>query len=657
MYLVPYWSRLIPGQGKKIKMEEKKFDLNSLIGFVLLGAIMIYYFYTNQPTPEQIAEKKAEQVQDSIDKLNPVTQPENAVYEQKVEQVPINPSDSLAFAQSKNRLGDFAYSAGLASATDHETVIENDLVKITVSNKGGQITEVLLKNFKTYNMLPLYVIKDQNASLNLSFATQDNRNLQTKDLYFEPNVSTNGDNQVLSMRLKVAADRYLEYRYELKPNDYMLDFAIRTQGMETAINTSQAINLDWQLKSFRTEKSVKYENQYTDLRYLQNGEFEYMNAMSDEDEEDVDNLNWVAFKQQFFTSILIAEDKFESAKLISKNLVQNEDIDTIYTKKYEAFIPLQAKNGELAYNMNMYYGPVDYEVLSKYEGQQLDRIVSLGWGIFRWINKFVFIPVFSFLSSFIGNFGIVIILMTIVVRIIMSPVVYKSYLSSAKMKVLRPEMQEINEKFKGKENAMKRQQETMAIQRKAGVNPLSGCIPALIQMPVFFALFRFFPANIDIRQNGFLWADDLSAYDEVLQLPFKIPFYGDHVSLFPILASVAIFFYMQMTQSQQMNMQQPQQEGMPDMQKMMKMMMWFSPIMMMFFFNSYASSLSLYYFVSNLLTIVIMLVIKHFIIDEDKIHAQIQENKKRPEKKKSAFRQRLDDAMKQAQEQQAQKKR
>ena len=637
-------------------MEEKKFDLNSLIGFVLLGAIMIYYFYTNQPTPEQVAEKKAEQVQDSIDKLNAVVQPDTAVYKQQVDQAPVNPSDSLAYSQSQNRLGSFAYSAGLPSATDHETVIENELVKITIANKGGQITEVLLKNFKTYDMLPLYVIKDQNASFNLSFATQDNRNLQTKDLYFEPSLSNNGDNQVLSMKLKVARDRYLEYRYELKPDDYMMDFAIRTQGMETAINTSQAINLDWQLKSFRTEKSVKYENQYTDLRYLQNGGFEYMNAMSDEDEEDVDNLNWVAFKQQFFTSILLAEDKFESAKLVSKNLVQDEDIDTVYTKKYEAYIPLLAKNGELDYNMNMYYGPVDYEILSKYEGQQLDRIVSLGWGIFRWINKFVFIPVFSFLSSFIGNFGIVIILMTIVVRIIMSPVVYKSYLSSAKMKVLRPEMQEINEKYKGKENAMKRQQETMAIQRKAGVNPLSGCIPALIQMPVFFALFRFFPANIDIRQNGFLWADDLSAYDEVLQLPFKIPFYGDHVSLFPILASVAIFFYMQMTQSQQMNMQQPQQEGMPDMQKMMKMMMWFSPIMMMFFFNSFASSLSLYYFVSNLLTIVIMLVIKHFIIDEDKIHAQIQENKKRPEKKKSAFRQRLDDAMKQAQVQQAQKK-
>jgi len=636
-------------------MEEKKFDLNSLIGFVLLGAIMIYYFYTNQPTQEELAKQKMEQVQDSIDKLSPATEENDVVYE-KVEQAPVNPSDSLAVSQAQNSLGAFAYSAGLPSATNSATVIENELVKITISNKGGQITEVLLKNFLTYNKLPLYVIKDQNASLNLSFATQDNRNLQTKNLYFEPSLSSNGDNQVLSMKLKVAADRYLEYRYELKPDDYMLDFSIRTQGMDRAINTSQAINLDWQLKSFRTEKSVKYENQYTDLRYLENGTFEYMNAMSDEDEEDVSNLNWVAFKQQFFTSVLLAEDKFESAKLISKNLVVNEDIDTVYTKKYEAYIPLTAKNGELEYNMNMYYGPVDYTILSKYEGKQLDRIVSLGWGIFRWINKFVFIPVFSFLSSFIGNFGIVIILMTIVVRIIMSPVVYKSYLSSAKMKVLRPEMQEINEKLKGKENAMKRQQETMALQRKAGVNPLSGCIPALIQMPVFFALFRFFPANIDIRQNGFLWADDLSAYDEVLQLPFKIPFYGDHVSLFPILASVAIFFYMQMTQSQQMNMQQPQQEGMPDMQKMMKMMMWFSPIMMMFFFNSYASSLSLYYFVSNLLTIIIMLVIKHFIIDEDKIHANIQENKKRPEKKKSAFRQKLDDAMKQAQQQQEKQK-
>jgi YidC/Oxa1 family membrane protein insertase len=242
--------------------------------------------------------------------------------------------------------------------------------------------------------------------------------------------------------------------------------------------------------------------------------------------------------------------------------------------------------------------------------------------------------------------------MTIAVRIIMSPLVYKSYVSSAKMKVLRPEMEEINKRLPGKENAMKRQQETMAIQRKAGVSMLSGCIPALLQMPVFFALFRFFPSNIDLRQKSFLWADDLSSYDNIFNLGFEIPFYGSHVSLFPILASVAIFFYMKMNQSQQANMQPPAQEGMPDMQKMMKMMIYFSPIMMLFFFNQYASSLSLYYFISNLLTIAIMLVIKNYVIDEKKILAQIEENKKKPAKKKSKFREKMDSAMKQAQAQQ-----
>jgi YidC/Oxa1 family membrane protein insertase len=636
-------------------MEEKKFDLNSLIGFVLLGAIMLWYFYTNQPTPEELKQQRAEQVQDSIQRVNPVANTSDELKES--EDTVVQASDSLSYVKAQNRLGAFAYSAGLPSAVDNETIIENNLVKIKVSNKGGQITEVLMKNYKTYSMLPLYIIKDNNASFNLSFATQDNRNLQTKDLYFEPTLTNNGDNQVLSMKLKVSENKYLEYKYELKPDNYMMDFAIQSQGLNGVLNTSQSIDLDWNMKSFRTEKSVKYENQYTDLRYQHNGgDFEYMNAMSDEDEEDASDVDWISFKQQFFTSVLLTDESFENVKLISKNLVEDETIDTVYTKHFQALIPLKSEFGELNYNMNMYYGPVDFAVLSKYEGKNLDRIVSLGWGIFRWINKFVFIPVFAFLSSFIGNFGIVIILLTLVVRIIMSPVVYKSYLSSAKMKVLRPEMQGINDKYKGKENAMKRQQETMALQRKAGVNPLSGCIPALLQMPVFFALFRFFPANIDIRHKGFLWADDLSAYDEVLKLPFNIPFYGDHVSLFPILASVAIFFYMQMTQSQQMNMQQPAQEGMPDMQKMMKMMLYISPLMMLFFFNSYASSLSLYYFISNLLTLGIMLVIKNYILDEDKIHAQIQENKKKPEKKKSAFRQRLDDAMKQAQDQQGQQK-
>jgi YidC/Oxa1 family membrane protein insertase len=305
--------------------------------------------------------------------------------------------------------------------------------------------------------------------------------------------------------------------------------------------------------------------------------------------------------------------------------------------------------------MKWFYGPNDYNLLTTYEGTDLADSADLGWGIFGFLNRAVFYPVFNFLQGFLSNFGLIIILMTIVVRLIMSPLVYKSYLSSAKMKVIRPELTALNEKYPGKENAMKRQQETMAVQRKAGVSMMSGCIPALLQMPVFFALFKFFPTNISLRQEGFLWANDLSSYDMIYQLPFTIPFYGDHVSLFPILASIAIFFYMKMNQSQQANMQAPTQEGMPDMSKMMKYMIYFSPIMMLFFFNNYASSLSLYYFVSNLLTIAIMLVIKNYVIDEDKIHAQIEENKKKPEKKKSKFRQKIDDAMKQAQEQQKKK--
>ncbi|MBT8385419.1 MAG: membrane protein insertase YidC, partial [Bacteroidia bacterium] len=580
-------------------MEEKKFDINSLIGFVLLGAIMMWYFYTNQPTPEELAKQKTERLQDSIQRTQEQVQDNNIQEEPATTTFEANDSISLINAQSQ--LGAFSYSATLPSAKSNETILESDLFIIKVSNKGGQITEVELKKFKTYDQKPLYLIKDNNALFNISFATTDNRTLNTKDLYFEPTLTTNGENTVLSMKLKVADDRFLEYRYEIKPDNYMLDFAIRSQGMDNAINTSQSLNLDWDLKAYRQEKSLQSENMYTYYYYKADDDVSYL---TNDDEDTEINVNWVAYKQHFFSSILKTDTPFSSAKFISKNLVVDEDIDTVFTKQFSVNAPLDMKNGELNYAMNWYFGPTNYRILNKYKGTDLSEVADLGWGIFGWINKIVFVPVFSFLSSFIGNYGLIIILMTIVVRIIMSPVVYKSYLSSAKMKVLRPEMNEINEKYKGKENAMKRQQETMALQRKAGVNPLSGCIPALIQMPVFFALFRFFPSSIELRQKGFLWASDLSSYDTIAKLPFKIPFYGDHVSLFPILASVAIFFYMQMTQSQQMNMQQPTQEGMPDMGKMMKMMMWFSPIMMLFFFNNYASSLSLYYFVSNLLTIV-----------------------------------------------------
>lgn len=623
-------------------MEQKKFDYNSFIGMILLAGIALWYFNTNPPT--DIQEKESLEVVETPTEKDTTT----------IDVAPYFENDSIKQIALQNQLGAFAQSA--ITGAEGTTVIENNLVKLTVANKGGQIVKALIKNYKTYDSLPLYMIKDNNASFNINFGTTDNRILNTKDLFFEPNLTKSGENTVLSMKLKVSDSQFLEYRYEIKPKKYLVDFSVRSQGLSNVINASNPINLDWSLRGYRHEKSIKTENSmYSYYYYKTEDDVDYLNAGNTEVINDVD---WVAYKQHFFTSNLMTDTPFDNATITSTDLVENEEIDTVFTKKYELKTPLALTAGELNYNMKWFYGPSDYNLLSseQYEGTDLDEIADLGWGIFGFLNRTIFYPVFNFLQGFLGNYGLIIILMTIVVRIIMSPLVYKSYLSSAKMKVIRPELTALNENYPGKENAMKRQQETMAIQRKAGVSMLSGCIPALLQMPVFFALFKFFPTNLALRQESFLWAPDLSSYDTIFNLPFSIPFYGDHVSLFPILASVAIFFYMKMNQSQQANMQAPTQEGMPDMSKMMKYMIYFSPIMMLFFFNNYASSLSLYYFISNLLTITIMLVIKNYVIDEDKIHAQIEENKKKPEKAKSKFRQRIDTAMKQAQEQQAQQK-
>lgn len=632
-------------------MEEKKFDLNSLIGFVLLGAIMLWWMWSNQPNEaEKLQQTKS---QDSIANIKKTEQVKTNEAPLKIDTFK---QDSTGITEAKNLIGTFGYSASLPSAVDNESVLENDFLKIKIANKGGQITEIQLKKYTDYNNKPVYLIKNNNAQFNLDFTTSDHRNLNTKEFYFEPTLNTQGNKTVLSMKLKTSETSYLEYRYELLKDDYMLNFSISSEGLETALNTEKTIDLNWQLKTIRQEKSVKYENQYTTLQYaFDSDEYDYLNAGAKDKQKALINVNWIGFKQQFFTSVLASDKPLPSALIISDNLVNDEDIDTVFTKMMTAKIPLALKNNRLNYDLKWYFGPTDYNILSSYKDRGLEHIVNLGWGIFGWINKYLFINFFNFLKGYIGSFGIIIILMTVFVRILMSPLVYKSYVSSAKMKVLRPEMEEIAAKYKGKENAMKRQQETMALQSKAGVNPMAGCVPALIQMPVFFALFSFFPAAIDLRQQGFLWAKDLSSYDEIINLPFNIPLYGNHVSLFPILASVAIFFYMQMTQSQQMNMQAPAQEGMPDMTKMMKYMMYFSPIMMLVFFNNYGSGLSLYYFISNLLTIFIMLIIKHYIIDEAKIHAQIQENKKKP-LKQSKFRARINEAMKQAQEQQERRK-
>ncbi|WP_338375639.1 membrane protein insertase YidC [uncultured Flavobacterium sp.] len=626
-------------------MEEKKLDLNSIIGFVLISGILMWMLYSNSPTPEEL-EAKAKKEQ--IDK-----QKESVKTETTKQVAPAITNDSIQNEQAKAKLGSFAYSSSLSSAKEDFTTIENEVLVLKIANKGGYIVDATVKGveqFERNSKKEVQIIKDNNAALNITLNTKDNRVLNTKEMFFEPTLSKEGENQVLLMRLKAGENQFLEYRYVLKPNEYMLDFGIKTQSLTDVINTSEPLNLEWKLKAFRNEKSISYENRYTEMVYeYEEGKDDYLSAAKDDDDI-VNDVTYIAFKQHFFTSILLTDTPFKSAELKSENLVHDEEIDTVYTKNFIAKVPLDFKNGELNYAMNWYYGPAKYKILNDYD-RNLDEIMPLGWGIFGWINRWVFIPVFGFISGFMP-YGFAIIFFTILVRLAMSPITYKSYLSQAKMKVLRPEINELNVKYK--DNAMKKQQETMKLYSKAGVNPMAGCLPALMQIPVFYALFQFFPSMFDLRQKSFLWADDLSSYDSIYELPFTIPFYGNHVSLFPILASVAIFFYMRMTTGDQ-QMSAPTQEGMPDMGKIMKIMIYISPVMMLIFFNNYASGLSLYYFISNLITIGIMLVIKKYIVNDEKIHAKIQENKTK-EKKESKFQKKMREMMEQAEEAKAQKK-
>lgn len=626
-------------------MEEKKLDVKSLVGFGLIALILIWMIY-NQ-TEQEEAKNSDKAKQEHIDKVANDTIPEEGTA--SLTEVDSTVSDSVNAENLKNSLGAFAYSASLPSAKAGANQLENELLDLKIANKGGYISSATLKNFEQFRKgsnQRVELIKDNNADFNLQFQTKDNRILNTRDLYFEPEFTKEGENQVLTMRLKAGAQQYLEYRYVLKPKDYMLDFSIRTQGLSKVVNTSKPMDLEWQLKAYRNEKSVTYENRYTDMVYeYEDGKDDDLGQGSSEAEK-AEDVTYIAFKQHFFASVLLTDTPFKTADMTSENLVKDEKIDTLFTKNFTAKVPLEFKGGELSYNMNWYYGPSDYKILNNYD-RNLDEIMPLGWGIFGWINRFIFIPLFGGLSSFLP-YGIAIILFTILVRLVMSPVTYKSYLSQAKMRVIRPEINELNEKYK--KDPMKKQQETMKLYNKAGVSPMAGCLPALMQIPVFYALFQFFPSYFDLRQKSFLWATDLSSYDSIIHLPFYIPFYGNHVSIFPILASVAIFFYMKMTTGDQ-SMAQPQQEGMPDMSKIMKVMIYISPLMMLIFFNNYASGLSLYYFISNLITIGIMFVIKNYIVKEEKVHAMVQQNKEKP-KKQNKFQKKMQEMMEQAQEQQ-----
>ena len=597
-------------------MEEKKFDPYQFIGFILIALILTWMLYRNGPQ---------ETVQTQNDK-----QTINAPLNQAIQ-------DSIQSQQKIKAYGDLG-NFFIPNDQSNIQFTTNSMI-VEIQSKGAEINTLLLSEFENYDDLPIPMIKNENSKFNVSLYTRDGRVLNTRDFYFKTSISEKDDEFVVSLKSSISKSMYVVYEYIFPKNGYMFKVNFKSVGMESLLDNNQPPKINWSTNVFRNSRSIDYENRYTELTFgYEDDRVDYL-SLSGNDEEDRENIRWISYRQHFFSAILIPESSIKSVKLKSKDLSGDQVSEEKFTKYFESSYLLPKQGENINTTFKFYYGPTDYKTLQNLEGD-LEASIPMGWGIFGWINKFIFLPLFGFLSSFL-SYGIAIIVMTIIVRLLMSPVTYKSYVSQIKMKVLRPDIEAISAKFK--DDAVKRQQETMSLYTRAGANPMSGCIPALIQLPVFYALFSFFPVAFVLRDKSFLWADDLSSFDSILDLGFNIPFYGDHVSLFPILASVAIFFYTKMTTGQQ---PMPQQPGMPN----MKIIMYLMPLMMLFFFNNYASGLSLYYFVSNLLTIILMIVIKNYIIDDTKIHAQIEKNKSKP-KKTSGFSARLQKAIEEAEKQ------
>ena len=603
-------------------MEEKKFDPLQFIGFILIALILTWMLYRNGPVEEQKSESKTTTEQS-------ITSPSS----------PEESETSAAFIQQQ-KVESFGDLGALFKSNSIENVsISTENISYKVQSKGAQIVVLQLDKFENFADNPLRLISESNTDFNVKLTTLDGRVINTRDIFFTPTLTDQADSYKLLMTSSISTRQSIVFEYDFPKQGYLYTVNLKTKGMQTLLNSSSLPNFSWKTDAFRNSRSIDYENRYTEYTFgYEEDRVDYL-SLNGEDKESREGIRWISYRQHFFSSILIPSTPIASAELISIDLANQENLEEKFTKTFKTSYSLGLTDGNLNTQLTFYNGPTDYDSLKALDGD-LETSIPMGWGIFGWINRVIFLPLFGFLSSFL-SFGIAIIVMTVIVRLAMSPVTYKSYVSQIKMKVLRPDIEIINNKYK--DDAVKRQQETMSLYSRAGANPMSGCVPALLQLPIFYALFSFFPVAFVLRDKSFLWADDLSSYDSVYDLGFSIPFYGDHISLFPILASIAIFFYTQMTTGQQA---MPQQPGMPN----MKIIMYLMPLMMLFFFNNYASGLSLYYFVSNLLTIILMLVIKNYIVNDQKILSKIEENKKKP-KKVGGFSSRLQKAMEQAEKQ------
>lgn len=645
-------------------------DKKSIIGIAVVALLFFGFAYFNTQEQKKYQEEMAawQAYQDSVAlATRPVVPAADSVALTAGGQDP----EQAAEAARERRVAALGeYLAAARDGEEREFVVENDVMAVTFSTRGGQIRDVLLKDYTKYaprgeRNIPVSLMDPATARFDLSFFVKNGLNnvkVNTMEYVFTPSaVETTADGaRAVRMRLPISETAALEYEYliydtKTPARDYLVDFDVRLVNMAAEMANQTSIGIDWSNTSYQNERGFKNENMYTTVAYRFPGESSIEElSMSDEErsKEITTSVNWVAFKQHYFSSVFIAPQNLSYADVGFTTAQPGSG----YIKDFSARMTVPYTAQTTGYDFAFYFGPNEYSILKKVGDTDagdgdlyLERLIPLGWGIFGWINRWCVIPVFDLLRNYIPSFGIIILILAVLVRLVISPLTYKSYVSMAKMRLIKPQVDELAKKYPKQEDAMKRQQATMELYKKAGINPMGGCIPMLIQMPILIAMFRFFPASIELRGQSFLWAGDLSSYDSVLNLPFSIPFYGDHVSLFALLMALSTFGYSYYSY-QQTASSQPQMAGMKF------MMLYLMPLMLLFWFNDYSSGLCYYYLLSNLLTIGQTLIIRR-MVDDTKIQAIMQANAARKSNgRKSKFQQRYEELLRQQEAQQRAKR-
>ena len=622
-------------------------DKNQAIGLSLIIGILLVFSWLQQPTAEEIEAAKVKRDSMELVEAQKAETVEQSAAAQKeiaseasVQEV-VYENDSVKESAMASMYGAFGPTA---TGEEGLVFIENDVLRIGVSRKGGHPAQVELKNYQRSDSTKLFLFNPDEIDFDLSFFTATNQSIHTTDLYFEPSAPsfsvTGTDSSTFTMRANTSNGGYLEFEYGLKGGSYNIGFNLNLVNLDEVINRqASTLDLNWELDVPLQEKSIDAERMATTIYYAFNpDDVDYMSETSDDEEELPTRVDWLAFKQTFFSSILYSKEALDGPIDLKTVTPEEESGNDTLVRTLSASLGLplaHTRSEQMA--MEFYFGPNHHTSLEAYE-RGYEDVIPLGWGIFGWVNEYAIIPVFNILADTGLGYGIIILILTLLIKLVLFPLTYKAYLSTAKMRVLKPEIDEINKKFEKKDDPMAKQQATMALYSKAGVNPLGGCLPMLLQMPILIAMFRFFPSSIELRQQAFLWADDLSSYDSIYDLPFDIPFYGDHVSLFTLLMTVSTIIYTRM--NSQMTAGGAQMEQ-------MKWMMYLMPIIFLGVFNNYAAGLSYYYFLANVTTFGQQFAIRQFV-DDDKIHKKMQESKKKP-KKKSSFQKRLEDMAKQQQ--------